>query len=294
MENSRQIRKTLPWWIATPSSNAHLAWGLQGFLVSAQAWQTNLIHLPLGSGWDEIWTHPSPSQYMICTFPERDMSMNDLHCPWHSIWVDLMHVVPLALVEKAALPHAPEAWKMLLRYLTSSVSPPPHHCPCLHLHHLSLVSPHLVWDTSDPSEHMEEQLAEQSAEFLVHWLAMHIPSPYHIFYVDWMRADQVGMEQMRAAQIQMGLQKHIMDSYGLCHSYSQPMASILHHSYSSQCWPTLRFLYISYISQHQLGQWSLVHSTDHLAFCGMVVRLSGFVWHILYDWKAVMCSFPTV
>ena len=44
--------------------------------------------------------------------------------------------------------------------------------------------------------------------------------------------------------------RHIMDSHGLCNWYSQPTPRSLHNSYSSQCWPMLRFLLISYV-----GQW---------------------------------------
>ena len=46
-------------------------------------------------------------------------------------------------------------------------------------------------------------------------------------------------------------EEHIMDSHGLCNWYSQPTPRFLNNSYSSQCWPTLRFLLILYV-----GRWS--------------------------------------
>ena len=42
---------------------------------------------------------------------------------------------------------------------------------------------------------------------------------------------------------------HIMDSYGLCNRYSQLTPRFLHNSYSSQCWPMLRFFLLSYIGR---------------------------------------------
>ena len=41
-------------------------------------------------------------------------------------------------------------------------------------------------------------------------------------------------------------------------------------------------------------QWSLVHQMDHLAVCDMISGPLSFLWSILYHWKAVIYSCPTV
>ena len=40
--------------------------------------------------------------------------------------------------------------------------------------------------------------------------------------------------------------------------------------------------------------WSLVHQMDHVAVCGMMEGPLSFLLRILYYWKAVICSIPTV
>ena len=58
---------------------------------------------------------------------------------------------------------------------------------------------------------------------------------------------------------------------------------ILCHWYSSQRWPTLRFLHSWYVGRHWLGQGSPVHSTGHPVSYGMTLRPSGLYGSILLD-----------
>ena len=102
-----------------------------------------------------------------------------------------------------------------------------------------------------------------------------------------------GVQATMQANVQM-IKRHIMDSHGLCNWYSQPTLRVLHNSYSSRCWPTLRFFLIWYISQRSARPVIRVHEMDHPAVCDMMSRQLSFLLRILYHWKAVICSFLTI
>ena len=78
-----------------------------------------------------------------------------------------------------------------------------------------------------------------------------------------------------------------MFSHGLCDWYSQPMLRDLHNSYSSQCWPTLRFFLFDMLADGRPVQWSAVHEMYHPAVCDMMGGPASFLLSILDQWKAV-------
>ena len=55
------------------------------------------------------------------------------------------------------------------------------------------------------------------------------------------------------------------------------------------------YIFVTSVYQSkQPVQWSPVHQMDHLAVCDMISGPLSFLWSILYHWKAVIYSCPTV
>ena len=61
----------------------------------------------------------------------------------------------------------------------------------------------------------------------------------------------------------------------------------LHNSYSSQCWPTLRFFLFDMLADGRPVRWSAVPEMYHPAVCDMMGGPTSFLLSILDQWKAV-------